>query len=286
MKLSNILFYFFIFLTQIACQSNKEFESPPQYNLNKPTIYKLPKALNEISGIAFSSDRNDLLYAIQDESGLLYEYDLENSRAKEFKFSKKGDFEDIAISDELIIVLKSNGTLYTFPLNNVVSNQETNVKDVKELEDILPKGEYEGLYMDNANRNLYVLCKNCSGDKEEKKTSGYILSVEPKGQITQNGQFSINVEDIKRLAKVEKMHFQPSALTKNKETNEWYIISSANNAFVITDASWAVKAVYPLPKSSFRQPEGICFDSQNNLYISNEKANGSSGNVLKFLLKK
>ena len=283
MKLSNLLFYFFIFLTQIACQSKKEFASPPQYNLNKPTIYKLPKALDEISGIAFPSDRNDIIYAIQDESGLLYEYDLENSRAKEFKFAKKGDFEDVALTEELIIVLKSNGTLYTFPLSDVVSNNEANVQEIK---DVLPKGEYEGLYMDNANRNLYVLCKNCGEDKEQKKTTGYVVNVDSKGQITRSGEFSINVKDIETMAKVEKIHFQPSALAKNKQTNEWYIISSANNAFVITDASWAVKAVYPLPKSSFRQPEGICFDSQNNLYISNEKANGSSGNVLKFLLKK
>lgn len=283
MKLPNLLFYLIIISTQIACQSNQEIASPPQYNLNKPLVYKMPEALNEISGIAFSNDRNDLIYAVQDESGLLYEYDLENSRAKEFKFSKKGDFEDIAITDELIIVLKSNGTLYTFSLDDVVSNKETNVQ---ELKDILPKGEYEGLYMDNVKRNLYVLCKNCSDDKENKTSSGYILTVEPKGQIIQNGQFSINVKDIEKMAKVESLHFQPSALAKNKETNEWYIISSANNAFVVTDASWAVKAVYPLPKSAFRQPEGISFDSQNNLYISNEKASGNSGNVLKFLLNK
>jgi uncharacterized protein YjiK len=55
---------------------------------------------------------------------------------------------------------------------------------------------------------------------------------------------------------------------------------------VIADNEWNVKEVYHLDPARFRQPEGICFDNDNNLYISNEGDDLSEGNVLKFAFKK
>lgn len=273
----------FIFTILTACFSNQNFSGPPQYNFKKPIIYEMPTDLNEISGITFSNNRKDLIYAVQDESGRFYDYEFENKETKEVKFGKRGDYEDLAMSDDLVVVLESNGTLHTFSLDDVNDHKEPTVQ---ELKDLVPKGEYEGLYIDNKKDNLYVLCKNCSGDKAANKTTGYILNMGSDGIISQKGQFSINVEDIEKMAKVKKINFQPSGLAKNPMTDEWYIISSANNALVVTDAAWKVIAVYPLPTSSFRQPEGIAFDNDGNLYISNEKATGSSGNILKFLYTK
>ena len=40
---------------------------------------------------------------------------------------------------------------------------------------------------------------------------------------------------------------------------------------VMADENWKVKSVYPLNPSLFVQPEGIAFDRQQNLYISNER---------------
>lgn len=82
------------------------------------------------------------------------------------------------------------------------------------------------------------------------------------------------------------MQFRPSALAKNPKTNEWYILSSTNKLLVVADANWKVKTVYPLDLSLFLQPEGIAFDNQNNLYISNEGDKTSKGTVLKFNYKK
>lgn len=282
MKLSHPLFYLSVLMILMACQPNHEVVSPPQYDLKKPNIFKMPKELDEISGITFATDRYDFVYTVQDENGILYQYELESGEASPFKFAKKGDYEDVAVTETQAIVLKSNGTLVTFPLTDVSDN---NANKPKELSGILPKGEYEGMFLDNEQQKLYVLCKNCNGDKEAKKTSGYILTLDAKGEMRQSEQFSINMKDIEKLAKVDKINFQPSALAKNKATDEWYLLSSANNAFVVTDAAWQVKAVYPLPPKVFRQPEGIAFDNENNLYISNEKATGVNGNILKFIFK-
>jgi streptogramin lyase len=43
----------------------------------------------------------------------------------------------------------------------------------------------------------------------------------------------------------------------------------------------AVKQVFKLDKATFRQPEGICFAANGDLYISNE-AQDATGNILLF----
>ena len=100
------------------------------------------------------------------------------------------------------------------------------------------------------------------------------------------GYAHINVKDIEAQLGKSKLSFRPSALAKNPGTGEWYILSSVNKALVIADAAWHVKSVYPLQSSLFVQPEGIAFDNQNNLYISNEGDELHQGTILKFNFKK
>ena len=71
-------------------------------------------------------------------------------------------------------------------------------------------------------------------------------------------------------------------MAKNPITGEWFILSGSNKLLVITDANWKVKDVYPLNGNTFNQAEGIAFDKEGNLYISNEGDDGTNGNILKF----
>ena len=45
---------------------------------------------------------------------------------------------------------------------------------------------------------------------------------------------------------------------------------------------WKIKNVYQLDPAIFHHPEGIAFDEQSNLYISNEGDETQNGNILKF----
>ena len=74
----------------------------------------------------------------------------------------------------------------------------------------------------------------------------------------------------------------PSALAKNRLNDEWFIISATNKLLVITDNAWKIKNVYQLDPAIFQHPEGIAFDEQSNLYISNEGDETQNGNILKF----
>jgi hypothetical protein len=207
---------------------------------------------------------------------------MDDKRARFSQFAKHGDFEDIAIGNEYVFALKSDGKIYSFPFSEVKNKKAAGVQEWK---DLLPEGEYEGLYADERQKQLYVLCKSCDDEKGERK-SGYILSVSGNGNLQQSGSFSINEDQIKNLSKKGKISFRPSGIALNPRTEEWYLISSVNKMLVITNRKWQVKEIYMLNPKHFLQPEGIAFDRANNLYISNEGDEFKNGNVLKFRLNR
>lgn len=264
----------------ISCANKPEvIANPKGYDLSKPVKYNMHINLTEISGIAFRHGKSDSLYAEEDENGNVYYLKLGDKKVSESRFAKSGDYEDIAICNNYMIILRSDGTLFTFPFNQV-RNKE--IQGVKKIKDMVPTGEYEGMYADEKTNRLYILCKNCDDDKR-KVSSGYILQLQSDGTTKPAGGFSINVKNIEQqLTGKKKGAFRPSALAKNLNTNEWYVLSSVNKVLVVTDASWNVKNVYPLKPQLFNQPEGIAFDDHNNLYISNEGDLVTAGNVLKF----
>jgi len=269
----------------ISCK-NKEKAipvSPPGYDLNNPVKYKMPEDLTEISGFAFHKGKNDSVYAEQDEEGFLFNLKLGDKKANYTKFGKSGDYEDVAICREQVIMLKSDGTLFTFPFGQVRSKEVANVQKTKGQ---LPKGEFEAMCADEKTGLVYVLCKHCADEKTSKSSSGYILKLQPDGTLKQAGSFVIDVKEIERLADKKRVLFRPSAIAKNTFTNEWYVLSSVNKMLVVTDVNWKVKNVYPLSVTIFGQPEGMAFDNQRNLYISNEGDQLSAGNILKFSYKK
>jgi len=264
--------------TLLACNNSKSKEKTlPNYDLSKPEKFAMPESLLEISGIAFYNGVNDTVYAIQDEDGKVFKLPWNNKQKHQTKFGKKGDFEDITIINNKVFVLKSNGILYSFDTKET-SKEETN--NAKEWTNLLPKEEYEGMYGDATTGNLYILCKSCSDDNSKEKVSGYVLHVSDSIKLT--GNFTIDVTQIKKNNGKIKGGFRPSALVKNNNTNQWYILSSANKLLIIADIDWKIINVVSLNGNTFNQPEGIAFDKENNLYISNEGDDLVDGNILKF----
>jgi len=274
------LLHLFLFTTAIAACSQKasKYTSPAGYKLDKPEKYIMPASLLEISGITFKDGNSNILYAAQDEEGKVFYLKPGDAKAQHTKFGKNGDYEDIAICRDKVIVLKSDGSLYAFPFSEIGRPEAVNVKEYKNM---LPHGEYEGLFYDNLTNQLYVLCKICRDADASSTATGYILSVTAHGTIEQQGSFSISVKEIAAMAKKEKMMFQPSAFAQHPMSHNWYILSSVNKLLVITDSDWKVKEVHHLNPSIYGQPEGIAFDKNANLYISNEGSKTGNGNVLK-----
>lgn len=260
---------FCVLMLLISCANDKHYESPAGYDFVHPEKKILKDHLLEISGITFSPGINNSLLAVNDEEGKIFLVPLSKEKVVSFKFSGGADFEDISTDGHLVFVLQSNGTLYSYDNQRGVS---------RKWEKVLPPGDYESLFADSLKNNLYVLCKTCK-QAEDNSILGYSLSFQGDSTSIEYAPFNIKGDS---LTKLPKKGFMASGLTKNRNTNEWYIISSANKLLLITDAAWQVKGIYRLDPAIFRQPEGIAFDENSNLYISNEGDETHNGNILKF----
>ena len=84
------------------------------YDLHKPSQrWKLPKELEEISGLSFFAKNQ--LACIQDEDGIFYVYDLKKqSIVRKDQFGKKGDYEAVEVVEDTAYVLESNGDIFFF----------------------------------------------------------------------------------------------------------------------------------------------------------------------------
>ncbi|GAA0881772.1 hypothetical protein GCM10009120_03680 [Sphingobacterium siyangense subsp. cladoniae] len=254
-------------------------EKPQQipYTLSSGIKMSLADELLEISGIAFLAGQDDDIYAIQDEQGFLYKFNQPTQKVTFNPFGKDGDYEDISISNTHFFILKSNGSIYSFPIA-----EKDDIKNVVEQKNLLPKGEYEGLFVDRESNQAYVLCKECKVDRKQPQTSGYVFSIDEHGQFQPKGEFAIQLDQLQAFDAKIKKTFKPSALAKKADSKEWYILSSVDKALVVTDENFRVKSLSPLDPKIFPQPEGINFDSKFNLYISSEAGNQDKGIIYKF----
>lgn len=259
----------------------KKDESINHYAINDPEKFFMPESLLEISGITFRPGNSDSIYAIQDEQGRVFRLKWGVKKQINAKFGKQSDYEDVAILKDKVVILKSNGILFYFPLADAIYEE---VDAVKEIKGLLPEGEYEGMYGDDATGKLYIICKNCKDDDSKTQVTGYVFQF--GDSIYQQGSFHVNVEEIKDIAGKVKRGFRPSGLAKNPVTGEWFMISAVNKLLVVADENWKIKETCFLNSNIFNQPEGIAFDEKGNLYISNEGDDLSQGNILKFVRSK
>ena len=112
------IFYTLLLLSVIGirCENKpaKIGASPEGYNLNQPSVLKLPPALDEISGIVYYPKDKSVL-AINDEVGWLYKiYLKEDPDIQKWKYSNGADFEDLVLTDSTFYVLESNGNIIKF----------------------------------------------------------------------------------------------------------------------------------------------------------------------------
>ncbi|HVY76711.1 MAG TPA: SdiA-regulated domain-containing protein [Puia sp.] len=269
-------FLFLLSVLQSGCSSAQNQQPLKEYALDKPEKFFMPESLLEISGIAFYRGNPDTVYAIQDEEGKLFRLRWMEKKQYHSKFAKRGDYEDLAILGDQVFVLKSNGHLYAFPLSEADYEE---VEQVREWKEILPPGEYEGLFADEQTGQLYVLCKHCEAGGKD-RVPGYIFQT--GDSLKQVGSFVLDMRAQRPITGKAKDSFRPSALAKNPVTGEWFILSAVNSMLVITDAQWKVKTTVHLNQNEFNQPEGIAFDTRGNLYISNEGGDLTEGNILRF----
>jgi len=249
-----------------------------EYDLSDPDkTYSVEKGLKEISGLAWY--KKDHFVTIQDEDGEIYIYDLSKKDVIEkIKFTKDGDYEDIAIVGKKIFVLRSDGTLFK------VKDLGDKDQETKKFKTFLDEdNNTEGLCYDKKNDRLLILCKDDPGKKMKDKRAIYAWDLKKK-ELSKKPVFVIKENEVKaKLLEqgIKIKDFKPSGIDVHPINNKIYVIASAGKVMVVLNKKGKIEAVYPLDKKTFEQPEGICIMENGDLLISNE-GKKKKGNILLF----
>jgi len=245
------------------------------YSLYEPDdAFELENELKEISGLSWGHDGT--LAAVEDEHGRIYFLDPHSGKiVHTIRFKDHGDFEAIEFFGNYYYVMRSNGELFAVPIDGDESKSfDTGLKKSNDVEGLGLIGE-----------NLVAACK---GDGEVKDNdlegrAAYLL--DDAFEAMQDRPFVVQEKDIqelidRRMKDVTIHEFDPSAIALDPQTRHLWILS-ADRILCILDGDGKLLEVVLLDKAIFRQPEGICFSPQGDLYISSE-ADGHKPMLFRF----
>lgn len=259
------------------------------YRLDDPDLaFNLPSALEEISGLGISEDGQELV-AIQDEDGVLFFINPYTGEVvREAKFWKDGDYEGVEWVGNTIYVVKSTGTIYE--VTDPASAQQQVQKYNFFLND---DNDVEGLAYDKANNRLLLACKAKAGHEVAypHKKGIYAFGLREKVMKEQPVYF-VDADSVRyyldqapAIRKLEKLveffdpgeafGFSPSAIAIHPMSGHLYITSSVGKMLLVLNQTGRILHIEKLSKKVHQQPEGLCFDANGALYLSNEAKGGT-----------
>lgn len=243
--------------------------------------YKLPGRLQEISGLAYWKE--NILLCVEDENGRLYLYDHAKEEViQEIKFGKKGDYEGVTQSENIAYVIRSTGKLFYFNIEDEpeVTKVDLPFKSSNDLEGITKGHKKDEFYiackqnpelLENGVEGRAVYTYNVKKDKVKTRPYIHLTSDSFKDEIKKAG-----------LNPSKHMPFLPSGIAVHPITEDVFLISSVGRLLIVLNKSGSIVSMAPLKRSLYRQPEGICFDNEGNMFISSE-GRGKKGYILKFI---
>ena len=277
--LSSILF---------SCKSQPNFNYPIDYTINQPEVKLiLEEELNEISGICIDSEGQQFI-GIADEKGIIYLIDSNTGKIlNRIIFHKDGDYEDVELIGKDLYILKSSGTLYL--IRDVLNAKSIEFEKFNTALEV--SNDVEGLCYDKQQNSLLLACKassklNTEITDEEQERAIYRFdlkthTLDEKPILIKKDAFLSFVKSHPELPKSKKwlerfgpstknFSFEPSAIAIQESTGRYYVLSSVGKMLAVFKPDWQLHTLIKLDKEKFIQPEGICFDKAENLYICNE----------------
>lgn len=295
MKQLLLIFLIIYPLMTDAQTGNKSAEgrSDPGYDLSAPDkVYILPPALLEISGIAVLD--GSTIACVEDEHEAVYIYDIsKNQITRQIFTGHKGDYEGITRVGRTIYLLRSDGML-----TEIADYDQDKFKRTIYKTNI-PWNDNEGLCYDQKNNRLLVAPKEIP-----KKDSRYFdfrliysFDLADKKMLTEP-VFRFSMAEIRKFAldnkirvpviskkgaasPVPDIHFRISAIGIHPVTGNLFVISGPESILFVFDRKGNIVFMEQLDKNLFRQPEGISFMKNGDMFISNE-GKGKAATIVKF----
>ncbi len=264
------------------------------YKLTKPhTKAKLDKQLREISGIAYD-ETNARLLAVNDEVGKVYTlHPAKGDIISQQKFGYPGDYEDLTLNGEFLYVVKSDGLINVLSAVTLTSVQKMN-------SGLSTSNDVEGICYDGISKRLLLACKADPDSRtaDAPKGSRAVYAFDPLSQSLDQNPFLLITKDAledfvkthankntkkKRLKKFVKRakEIAPSAIGIHPISGKIYVLSSVGKLLLVFNRDQQIEHIEFLNSKIHKQPEGLSFASNGDLFISNEGQSGK-GVVYRF----
>lgn len=245
-----------------------------RYDLASPPEdrWELPKDLAELSGLAIA--RGGRLLAHGDERAVVVELDPAAHRVvKRFELGRpaaRGDFEGIAVVDDRIFLVTSDGVLYE-------SSEGADGEAVEFVTHATGAGrscEVEGLAYEPGTRSLLLACKTPRAAALEGRLTVLGWSLDRRA-LDRQPRFSVPLERAFGGA-----DFHPSEIMRDPGTGHYLMLAAREHALAELSARGDVVATVVLPRALHPQAEGLALAPDGSLLIGNErKSKHASGMV-------
>jgi len=264
--------------------------NPIGYDLSNPdkTII-LPPILLEISGITLIDPTS--IACVQDENGMIFIFDMvKNVISDHFIFHYPGDYEGVARVAGSFYVLRSDGTLFE------TRNDKPSVYTQQIVSPVGPPANYEGLCYDHRNHRLLIVPKDNPergpGDEKKYPVFGFDLrsGIHSGKEVLEFDLTAITryaaENNIKVPDEAKEISLRVSDIGIHPLTNMFYVISAANRLLFIFDEDGSINYIEELNPDLFNMPEGIAFQDNGDMLISNEgRTNPPTILLFKYKLK-
>ena len=233
------------------------------------THVKLPRALQEISGLAVTSDGR--VFAHGDERAIVVQIDACAAKTvKSFALGAppvRGDFEGIAIVGERFFLITSNGQLYEFREGPDASAVPFSVRDTG----FGKVCEIEGLAYDPGDRVLLMGCKQPLR-REERPAINVLRWSLDRSAAAEPPSLTIPLGDVGK--KVERKAFHTSAIERDARSGHYLLVAGPERVIAEVTAKGSFVAAHELRRALHPQPEGLTLLGDSVLVIGDEGANG------------
>jgi uncharacterized protein YjiK len=253
-------------------KNKKEDNNASDSSIKIVEKWDMPSGLKEISGIAYINKNR--FACVQDELGKIFIFNTATGEVeKEIQFAGAGDYEGIAVVDETAYIMRADGKL--FEVKNYSSEKHATAEYDTHL---TSKQDVEGLCYDEKNNRLLLAIKGREPNSKDYKGI-YAFDLASK-KIATTPAIKIDLTHNIWSGTKSKNKIQPSDIDVHPVTGDVYIVDGADSKLLVMGADGSKKKLYQLNDTDFPQPEGMAFNQEGELFISNEGRTGT-GNILK-----
>lgn len=232
--------------------------------------WKLPKRLREISGLALTDDGR--LFAIADEKAEVVEIDYAaGDTLKRFELGQpvlRGDFEGLAVVDDVFYTITSEGQLYRFG----EAEDRGNIGFVPFDTGLRERCEVEGLAHDAARSALLIACKTVYGPAAASEVWFFRFDLEAR-RLDRN---PVRVPLTELAGPIDKDQFSPSGIAVLADGEKVVVVAARQRGVArmrMTASDFEVEEVIRLPGSRHKQTEGIAVLAHGSVLLADEGGN-------------